>query len=177
MRWADFVAEVPRFAQVAHERLVQPGVLLVVTSRRDGTPRLSPVEPLLLDGTLWLSMMWHSHKAADLQRDSRVLLHSIVTSRDGAGGELKVRGRAIEENDPTRRSAYRDAVAVLGWQPEEPWFHLFQVDLADITYVRYTGNGDQYVVRWPPPTEFVRRATTPTSVGPAETVHDLLNGR
>jgi hypothetical protein len=175
MRWAEFEAEVPRFARVAHERLISPGILLVVTNRRDGTPRLSPVEPLLLDGSLWLSMMWQSRKAIDLRRDSRLLLHSVVTTRDGAEGELKVRGRAIEEQDPARRSAYRDAVAVLGWQPEEPWFHLFQVDLTDITYVRYASNGDQHVVRWPPSSEFVRRATSPTSVGPAETVRDLLS--
>jgi hypothetical protein len=48
---------------VADDRLIAPGVLLVVTIRRDGTPRVSPVEPLVLDGDLWLSMMWQSRKA------------------------------------------------------------------------------------------------------------------
>jgi hypothetical protein len=160
--------------RLAHQRLVEPGILLVITARRDGSARLSPVEPLVNDGALWLSMMWRSRKAIDLLRDDRLLLHSIVTSPDGADGELKVRGRAVEENDPARRAAYRDAVAVLGWQPEEPLFHLYQVDLDDVTFIRYANNGDQYVARWPPPREFIRRATSPTSVGPPEPVHDLL---
>jgi hypothetical protein len=40
----------------ARERLVDPGVVLVVSIRSDGTPRLSPVEPFLLRGGLWLSI-------------------------------------------------------------------------------------------------------------------------
>jgi hypothetical protein len=44
-------------------------VLLVVTIRADGTPRLSPVEPFVLDGDLWLSMMLGARKVADLVRD------------------------------------------------------------------------------------------------------------
>ena len=89
MRWAELEQRQPRLAERARERLVDPGVLLVVTIRRDGTPRLSPVEPLLLDGELWLSMLWGSRKAADLHRDPRVLVHGIVTSRDGQDGEVK----------------------------------------------------------------------------------------
>lgn len=57
MRWHDLGESDPRLADLARERLVDPGVLLVVTIRRDGSPRLSPVEPLVLDGDLWLSMM------------------------------------------------------------------------------------------------------------------------
>jgi hypothetical protein len=80
MRWSEVEQSEPRLAKVMRRRLVAPGVLLVVTLRRDGTPRLSPVEPFVLDGDLWLSMLWESRKAADLRRDPRLLLHSIVTS-------------------------------------------------------------------------------------------------
>lgn len=52
MRWHDLGESDPRLADLARERLVDPGVLLVVTIRRDGSPRLSPVEPLVLDGDL-----------------------------------------------------------------------------------------------------------------------------
>jgi hypothetical protein len=91
LRWADFERQTPRLAGVAHDRLIAPGVLLVVTIRRDGTARLSPVEPLVLDGDLWLSMMWQSRKATDLLRDDRLLVHSIITTRDGDEGEVKLR--------------------------------------------------------------------------------------
>lgn len=175
VRWEDVERESPRLGRLAHERLIDPGVLLVATVRADGTPRISPVEPFVLEGDLWLSMMWQSRKALDLLRDDRILLHSIVTTRDGAGGEVKLRGRAVPEYEPDVRSRYRDAVAVLGWQPEEPVFHLFRITVDSLTYIRYTEAGDQHVVRWPPPLEFVRRATSATSVGPPEATHELLD--
>lgn len=59
MRWVELSESEPRLVEVAHDRLIKPGVLLVVTIRRDGTPRLSPVEPLIFEDDLWLSMMWH----------------------------------------------------------------------------------------------------------------------
>jgi hypothetical protein len=43
--------------ELARERLIGPGVVLIGTVRRDGTPRISPVEPFMLEGELWLSMM------------------------------------------------------------------------------------------------------------------------
>jgi hypothetical protein len=161
-------------AQRARERLIDTGVVLVATVRRDGTPRLSPVEPLLLDGDLWLSMMWQSRKVMDVLTDNRVLVHSIVTQREGDEGEVKLRGRAIVVDDPERRSRYRESVAVLGWQPVEPSFHLFVVEISDVTFVRYATTGDQYVTRWPAGIEFIRRATSPTSVGTPEPIRDLL---
>jgi hypothetical protein len=176
VRWADFEEEAPRFAERARELVVDPGVCLVATVRRDGSPRLSPVEPLLLDGDLWLSMLWGSRKAADLLADDRILVHSIVTTREGLPGEVKVRGRAVRVDDGERRERYRAGVATadLGWQPVEPWFHLFVVDLADVTSIFYVDEGDQHVARWPAGIEFVRRATSPTSVGHPEPVTDLL---
>ena len=170
MRWAELEEDAPRLAAFAEERLVAPGVLLVATTRRDGTPRLSAVEPLLLDGDLWLSMLWRSRKAADLHRDDRCLVHNIVTTRDGSAGEVKVRGRAIDVGDPEPRRRYRAAVtaAALGWRPEEPWFHLFRVDVDDVTVIRYEPTGDQRVSRWPARREYLRRSMSATSVGDPE---------
>ncbi len=174
MRWADLQEQAPRLTSVCHDRLIGPGVLLAVTIRLDGTPRLSPIEPLILDGDLWLSMMWQSRKALDLFRDDRLLVHSVIADRDGSQGEVKIRGRAVPVNEPSVRASYRAAVAVLGWQPEEPSFHLFRVDMDDVTVIRYRQNGDQHVTRWPAGVEFVRRETSPTSVGPPEVTVDLL---
>lgn len=146
VRWLDLEHDAVRFAKVAPERLIAPGVVLVVTLRRDGTPRLTPVEPL--DGDLWLSMMWRSQKAVDLARDDRVLVHSVVADRDNPGGEVKLRGRAIAIDDPAHRYRYSDAVSVLGWRPEEPYFHLFRIDIDNVTFIRYDSEtGDQYVAR------------------------------
>jgi hypothetical protein len=163
-------------AELGDARLISPGVLLVGTVRRDGTARISPVEPLVMDGELWLSMMWGSAKATDVMRDPRVLVHNIVTDRDGADGEFKVRGVARTVEDAAVQRQFADeAEARLGWRPVPGRFHLFAVDLETITVIRYdTGSGDQYVASWPPAREYVRRATSPTSVGNPEPVTGIL---
>jgi general stress protein 26 len=176
MRWTDLQERQPRLGRLAHDRLVAPGVLLVVTIRGDGTPRLSPVEPFVHDGELWLSMMLGSRKAADLHRDPRVLVHSVVTGPSGEEGEIKLRGTAVPHDDEPTHERYAGAVtAALPWSPEVGKFHLFAVDIEQATYIRYdNATGDQHVAIWPPAKEFWRRATSATSVGEEEPVHDLL---
>jgi hypothetical protein len=176
MRWADIERQQPRLAVLAQDRLIAPGVLLVVTIRRDGTPRLSPVEPFVLDGDLWLSMMLGSLKAADLHRDPRVLVHSVVTGPAGEEGELKLRGTAVSADDTGTQQRYADAVtAALPWSPDVGRFHLFRVDIDQVTYLRYdNATGDQHLVLWPPGRETLRRGTSATTVGEPEEIHEIL---
>ena len=178
MDWSELAAAQPRLAGLGRERLLDRGVVLVGTTRADGTARISPVEPFVFDGVLWLSMLWGSAKAADLQRDPRILVHSAITSRDGGEGEFKIRGRAIAEHDTDVQCRYAAAVAAaLGWNPEPGRFHLFAVDIKQVTFIRYDdATGDQYVAMWPPPREFIRRGTTATSLGDREFVTDILVG-
>lgn len=176
MRWSEMERSQPRLAELGRRRLLEPGVVLVATIRRDGTPRLSPVEPFVMDGDLWLSMMWQSAKAMDLARDPRFLVHSVITDRDGSEGEYKVRGSAHAENDPAVQRRYADAVAnSLGWRPEPGRFHLFAVGIDEVTFIRYdSSTGDQHVTMWPPGREFIRRHTSATSVGEPEPVSDII---
>jgi hypothetical protein len=175
MRWSEIEERQPALGAAARRKLIEPGVLLVGTTRRDGTARISGVEPLVLDGTLWLSMMSGSTKAGDLRRDRRVLLHSIVTGPEAAA-EVKVRGTVREEPDPAVQRRYADEVAAkLGWQPVVGRFTLFAVDIEEITYIGYDPDTHgQHVARWPEGAEYVRPATTPTSLGPPEPVRRLL---
>lgn len=176
MDWSDLERAQPRLAELGRRRLLEPGVVLVVTIRADGSPRLSPVEPFVLDGVFWLSMLWQSRKAADLTRDPRILVHNIVTNRDGGEGEFKVRGLARLEQDPGRQRDYAAAVsASLGWSPEPGRFHLFGVSIGEVTFIRYDdATGDQYVAMWPPPREFIRRGTTATSLADREVRAELI---
>jgi hypothetical protein len=176
MRWSELERAQPGLAGLGRQRLIAPGVLLVATIRRDGTPRLSPVEPYVMDGELWLSMLWQSMKAADLLRDPRILVHSVITNRDGGEGEFKLRGAARAEGDPEVRRRYADAVtAELGWTPTPGRFHLFAVSIDDVTFIRYDdATGDQHVAMWPPAREFIRRGNGGTSVGDPEPVRDII---
>jgi hypothetical protein len=176
MRWSEVEQRQRRLAELGRRMLGDPGVVLVATIRTDGAPRVSPVEPLFWNEDLWLSMGWGTLKAADLGRDSRVLVHSIVSTRDGSDGEYKLRGTAVPESGRDVQEQYAGAVAAqLGWTPTPGRFQLFRVDVADLTFIRWDdATNDQYVTRWPEGTEFVRRGTSATSLGTRESVHELL---
>jgi hypothetical protein len=178
MRWSEMESAEPGLAGLGRQRLLAPGVVLVATIRRDGTPRLSPVEPFLMDGDLWLCMLWHSTKATDLLRDPRILVHGVITSRDGGEGEFKIRGTARAEHDPHVQSRYAEAVtASLGWSPTPDRSHLFAVGIDEMTFIRYNdATGDQHVAMWPPGREFIRRGDSGTSLGDPEPVHDIILG-
>jgi Pyridoxamine 5'-phosphate oxidase len=125
VRWSDLEDWQPRLAEVGRRKLLDPGVVLVATIRRDGAPRVSAVEPFVAGGELWLSMMLGSTKAKDLTRDPQVLVHSVITSRDGGEGEFKVRGTARAETGRQMQHRYAAAVAdSLGWRPIPGEFHL-----------------------------------------------------
>jgi hypothetical protein len=176
VRWDQLSREQPKLAALGLQRLGEPGVVLIGTIRADGTPRISPVEPLFWQRDLWLSMLWGSRKADDLLRDSRVLVHSVVTSRDGGAGEYKVRGHAVAEGDPDLQTQYAAAVREqLGWSPTPGRFHLFWIDIDDVTFIRYeNATGDQFVTRWPHGGEYVRRGDSATSLSGPEAYADLL---
>jgi hypothetical protein len=175
MRWNEIVSSQPRLGNVAHNLMIEPGVVLIGTTRRDGAARISGVEPLIMDGDLWLSMMRTSTKAQDLHRDSRILLHSIVTGPEAAP-ELKVRGTAALVSDHSMQARYAANVTEnLGWEPVVGEFALFVIDIDDVTYIGYdTETGAQHVARWPAGEEYLRPTTTPTSLGPPEPVRRML---
>ena len=60
----------------------------LATIRGDGGPRVHPVTPWILDGHLYVRMFETSPKVADLTRDPRYALHSMMDNDDGDGGEF-----------------------------------------------------------------------------------------
>ena len=174
MRWSEIARRQPGLAAVMADLLIKPGVVLIGTSRRDGSARISGVEPLVMDGQLWLSMMPASTKARDLSQDPRILLHSIVSSPAPAG-EVMVRGTAVGEADTGAQRRYAAAVAgELGWRPVVGEFALFTIDIAGITYIGHSQDNAQHVARWPAGEEYLRPVITPTSLGVPQPVRLLL---
>jgi hypothetical protein len=94
----------PELARLAKERF-ERAVGLLGTVRRDGSPRISPVEPSLAAGHLLFGAMSWSGKARDLGRDPRCVLHSAVSDPGGSEGELKLYGRAEEVEGAEVREA------------------------------------------------------------------------
>ncbi|HWF21632.1 MAG TPA: pyridoxamine 5'-phosphate oxidase family protein [Acidimicrobiales bacterium] len=148
--WDEFRAADPAFAARCEERVDGVGLVLVGTLRRNGWPRISPVEPLITDGSLYLGMMWQSKKALDLLADPRCVVHSTVTDKGGTEGDVKIYGRAVDIVDPDERERYGVALyARIGWRPEGD-FHLFAVDISEVGFFRVAG-GEHEVRHWRAP--------------------------
>jgi hypothetical protein len=174
MKWSELEQRQPRLGAAARDKLIKPGVLLIGTVRRDGSARISGVEPLIMDDHLWLSMMQRSTKALDLYRDPRIQLHSIVTGPE-AGTEVKVSGRARLETDEDVHRRYAAQVAAeIKWVPVVGDFALFAVEIESLTYIGYDeATGAQHVARWPDNDEFLRPTISPTRLGPRQPVRRL----
>src|ERR1700722_750317 len=97
--WADFAGPAPELAARGLARFDATGLSLIGTLRRDGSPRISAVEPFIFDGQLALGMMFRSMKALDLLREPRCVVHSTISNKDGTEGEFKVYGRAAAVAD------------------------------------------------------------------------------
>jgi hypothetical protein len=149
MRWDAFAAAAPELARLGEERLRAKELCLVGTLRKNGWPRISPVEPEFVDGELLLGMMWQSPKALDLLRDPRIVVHSVVSERSGKEGDFKLYGRVVDVQDPDRRAAYRAAIkARIDWEPPEPNYHLFAIDIDSAGFVTFAD--PRYGLAWNP---------------------------
>jgi hypothetical protein len=147
--WGEVRAGAPDLAAIAEARMAEDGVVLVGTLRANGWPRISPVEPLVLAGRLYLGMMWRSRKAIDLLADPRCVVHTTVRSKEGTDGDVKIYGEAREVDEADERERYCTALEqAIGWRPEGD-FHLFAVDVTEVGYFAVV-DGAHDVRSWRP---------------------------
>jgi hypothetical protein len=147
MRWDEFTAACPELASLGEDRLRARELCLLGTLRKNGYPRISPVEPEFVDGDLMLGMMWQSPKALDLLRDPRCVVHSVVSNREGTEGDFKLYAEAHDVQEPASRQRYRETIkARIDWEPEEPNYHLFALDVDSAGFVVFGEN--RYGLAW-----------------------------
>lgn len=133
--WQEFAERAPALARAGRERFDRHELVMLGTLRRDGRPRISPVEFLYFEGTLTTGGMWQSRKCLDLLRDPRCVLHSVTSDKAGTEGDFKLYGRAASIDDAATRERYGEAVfAAIGWRPDEP-FHLFGIDVEEAGFI------------------------------------------
>jgi hypothetical protein len=139
--WAEFAKRAPELAAYGARRLGS-GVAYLGTVRKDGSPRVHPVTPIL-GQQLFLFMEPTSPKGKDLQRDPRYTLHCAVEDSSGGKGEFSVRGRARLVQDPELRA---QAVEAATYDPAERYvLFVLGVEFAfKNTYV----NGEPNPRRW-----------------------------
>lgn len=130
--WRAFESEASELASYGRER-IDGQVSFLATIRGDGGPRVHPVTPWIADGHLFVRMYQTSPKAADLRRDPRFALHSMMDNDDGVGGEFAISGRANEVDDPDVVSSAYGAIGELGNRP----LVLFELEMDEVLATRY----------------------------------------
>jgi Pyridoxamine 5'-phosphate oxidase len=146
VNWGELEAAAPEIAKVGRRRLEEARVALLATLRKDGSPRISPVEPYIAEGHLLFGAMSWSSKTRDLQRDARCVLHTAVTGPDTGAPELKLHGRALETGDELRD-------ATDGWWRDHPrsTATVFALDIGEAVLISWDLEGGEMTVRrWSP---------------------------
>jgi len=149
MNWSEFKTAAPELAEAGEKLFERVGVILLGTLRKDGSPRISPVELLLVGGQLYLGMMPDSLKAQDLLRDGRCTVHSLISDKHAAEGEFKLHGVAVNVQDQAERKFYCDELRKkIGFSPEGMPFHLFSIDIQSAGLFGHDGGSARLVKRW-----------------------------
>jgi hypothetical protein len=142
--WRDLEAAAPELARRGRERLETTSIALLGTLRRDGSPRISPIEPVFYEDELLFGAMVWSLKVRDLERDPRCVVHSTVTGPSAGEPELKLYGRAETAEDRLRQQCP-------GWwagQPAEAaWVFTVRLETATLLEWDYAA-GKMLVRRW-----------------------------
>jgi hypothetical protein len=145
--WRDLEVGAPALARLGFARLNAARVALLGTLRRDGSPRISPIEPYFVTGQLLVGAMAWSRKVDDLRRDPRYVLHSAVTDPDSGEGEVKLSGSAVEVVHELRDAAAEAWWSA--WPPDKAIVFSLHVDQA--VYIEWvTNEGVMTVHRWSP---------------------------
>lgn len=103
MSWGILEDQHPELAKFGLERL-HGKVAYLATIRKDGSPRVHPLTPIIGERHLFVFMEPTSPKGHDLQRDNRYALHCAVTDSSGASGEFVLTGQARLITDPELRA-------------------------------------------------------------------------
>ena len=131
--WKEFETEAPELASFGRER-IDRRVSFLATIRDDGGPRVHPVTPWIVDGHLYVRMYATSPKVADLERDPRFALHSMMDNDDGIGGEFALTGRATRVRD---RDVITAALASVVGTDSDRTFVLFELRVDDVVATEY----------------------------------------
>jgi len=155
--WRDVECGAPEIARPGAARLNAARVAMLGTLRKDGSPRISPIETSIVNGRLLVGAMTWSAKAADLGRDPRYVLHSTVTDSDSGEGELKLHGLAAEASP-----AALDEPGDAWWSAQPPGKAVvFELRIGLALFVEWDmERGLMTIHRWSPGDRYSRAVRT-----------------
>ncbi|WP_278265869.1 pyridoxamine 5'-phosphate oxidase family protein [Nocardia sp. AG03] len=136
--WSQFTQEAPSIAALFLRRHQATGNLcLLGTVRADGSPRISPIEPMIFDGMLVLAGMPNTRKFDDLARDPRFCLHTATVDTKVTDGDAKLFGSVTDITDVTVHQRFAQKLFDdSGFDIREETFdHFFVADLTGASTV------------------------------------------
>ena len=132
MSWKFLEDQQPELAAFGVERL-NGKVAYLATIRKDGSPRVHPMTPIIGDGHLFVFMELTSPKGRDLQRDGHYAIHCSVSDTSGTSGEFIVSGQAHLVDDLQARAV---AVRLASYAPADRYI-LFEFDVESAASTMY----------------------------------------
>ena len=132
--WGEFATAAPELAAFGADRLLIPPAYLA-TVRRNGTPRVHPVTPVITADALFVFMEPTSPKGRDIRERGWFALHNGVPDTVGSGGEFYLSGRGLQEESPEVRGL---AVEAADYDPAERYV-LFELRVVEGALQRVRG--------------------------------------
>ncbi|HEY7875786.1 MAG TPA: pyridoxamine 5'-phosphate oxidase family protein [Actinomycetota bacterium] len=122
---------------------------MLATLRSDGSPRISPMEPMILEGALILVGMPNTSKFRDLARDPRFCLHTATIDPHLADGDAKLWGEVVNRQDEALHERFVDHLVGIGGpdlrgQAIDPFY---VGDIASASSIEIAG-GKLQVISW-----------------------------
>jgi Pyridoxamine 5'-phosphate oxidase len=130
--WSEFRTAAPRISAVFSRRhAAARNLCLLATIRSDGFPRISPMEPRIFEGQLWLVGMPNTTKFRDLGRDPRFCLHTATVDTYVSEGDAKLWGVVEDVPDQALHQRFAaDLFAETGLDLRgQPFDHLYAADI------------------------------------------------
>lgn len=150
--WKEFTEAAPRISAIFLRRHAAAGNLcLLATLRSDGFPRISPIEPRVFEGQLWVSGMPNTTKFRDLARDPRFCLHTATTDTKVEDGDAKLWGTVADVQDKALHQRFATALfEETGFDLRGQEFdHFYGVDVTGASAVQ-VADGHMDVTIWKP---------------------------
>ena len=153
MIWNEFHQSNEQFSNLFKLKFNEKGLILLGTIRKNGIPRISPVEIFFVQNQILLGLMNKSKKYLDILRDPRGVVQNIIMNNDGSDGEFKFNVEMIELPDPLIRNSFFDEFA-RRWNNDIPKAykesaHIFTIDIKFASITTWNiKDGKMFVKMW-----------------------------
>jgi len=145
--WGEFAAQDPDMAAIGAALLQKHVLAYLATVRRDGSPRVHPVCPFIIDGHIYVATPATSPKAQDQIRDGRYVIHMLPGENDD---EFRIRGHARNVTGKDERT--RIIAGGPDFLKEHDYIFEYDIEHAAAAYWVNVGKPGTYPVRreWKP---------------------------